>query len=705
MCRSQVEELARDAATEIQRCYRGHLGRRLAQALRDIRDQERQLGQEEAQVPLSEAEVQAAAAATIQAGFRAWRQRRRFEALRRAVIRIQSVWRGWRVRQHNPPELAALSGRLRLSRQRSLAHLGKEHRAALEELLRKAGGAGATAAAPADLSGLLDPLQALHASSRAAGALAEDLVDRGGLAALIRLLPLFRRTPEHIRMIQQVFCILDSVCSLDGGRLTGRLLEETELLPAMGGLLRLFRDNEVVFSGAALQFYHLCRDPRHARRLAEDPRTVSTLQDVAVLLRGKYNRAAAFVQLMGSRKEDAKVRAELSSTAQQGLIIGKQLDVLRAVMDRMGLPVPEQLQPWPELAPPPQKERGQGPVRPAPPPPPPPPPPVSAPAPAPLPVVVSAAPAPAAVLSFNGHVSERSASILERARRLHAGLMQPQAKASFERQHEEPMDVSEPPEQASAPTPIPALAKEQPPAQMHHPPVAPIVEQQRPVLSEPPAAAPPAGPAAPVTSMAAELALTVRSPRRSPIRQRRESVAQFIASLGFKVPGQSSPPRLDGIAPSQAAQAPPQPQQLGPGWQQQEPKRPSFEFPQLLPQQQQVTFASNLGHSIGVPVQQQPAALFTRQAVEAHFGPTTAAQPLQPMPMPYAQSQHQPMPSVQPQQPAGPLLAAQQQQPMTFAQPQQRPVYLPPSPKGIPAHLLVRHRVEPQAVPVIDLTG
>ncbi|KAL6765370.1 hypothetical protein V8C86DRAFT_2458344 [Haematococcus lacustris] len=316
------------AAAVIQRAFRAHL-----QQARYLR-QRQALAVITQAVPMFRARMlvlvarraaatQAAAATVMQSQWRARCAMRAKAVALHNIVRVQALWRGWKVRRNDGR--AKAEARRKLTAAAAVAArnpnktLGARVRDALEQLKSRKD--------PAQLS---QALQSMETGSSYSLACCELIVESRGVAGLLRLMRGLNRSKPHVDLLLRMLAVMSHICR--HAHLVPAVFASEDCIPTLSERLQFFRDQEDVFMAAMSVVVKLLGPPGHALAVAKMPSVVKTWEGIGQIVSRRIDMERKYIhRLEGQKGSDASAK----EATRKLLAAAKQLEAMQAIISQV----------------------------------------------------------------------------------------------------------------------------------------------------------------------------------------------------------------------------------------------------------------------------------------------------------------------------------------------------------------------------------
>ncbi|KAJ9507371.1 hypothetical protein QJQ45_006338 [Haematococcus lacustris] len=316
------------AAAVIQRAFRAHL-----QQARYLR-QHQALAVITQAVPMFRARMlvlvarraattQAAAATVMQSQWRARCAMRAKAVALHNIVRVQALWRGWKVRRNDGR--AKAEARRKLTAAAAVAArnpnktLGARVRDALEQLKSRKD--------PAQLS---QALQSMETGSSYSLACCELIVESRGVAGLLRLMRGLNRSKPHVELLLRMLAVMSHICR--HAHLVPAMFASEDCIPTLSERLQFFRDQEDVFMAAMSVVVKLLGPPGHALAVAKMPSVVKTWEGIGQIVSRRIDMERKYIhRLEGQKGSDASAK----EATRKLLAAAKQLEAMQAIISQV----------------------------------------------------------------------------------------------------------------------------------------------------------------------------------------------------------------------------------------------------------------------------------------------------------------------------------------------------------------------------------
>ncbi|KAG0624633.1 hypothetical protein M758_3G262500 [Ceratodon purpureus] len=224
--------------------------------------------------------TQRRAVVAIQSIFRGRKARRNFNLIIRCICRIQAHWRGhkWRSGQSRMKQHMQ---ELRLRMQSTAAsvddsqRLGNRLTEALAQLLSQK-----------TVSGILHICATIDMATEHSKHCCERLAEGGAVTKLLMLIQTVNRSPPHEQVLKHALSILANLARFPN--LAFLIAGEADSINIIVEQLLIFRNKEEVFSKAMKILLHVCRTPGCVDIIQKDLVVIRRLHNVAVLLERRF---------------------------------------------------------------------------------------------------------------------------------------------------------------------------------------------------------------------------------------------------------------------------------------------------------------------------------------------------------------------------------------------------------------------------------
>ncbi|GFH17876.1 calponin-homology (CH) domain-containing protein [Haematococcus lacustris] len=239
------------------------------------------------------------------------------------IVRVQALWRGWKVRRNDGR--AKAEARRKLTAAAAVAArnpnktLGARVRDALEQLKSRKD--------PAQLS---QALQSMETGSSYSLACCELIVESRGVAGLLRLMRGLNRSKPHVDLLLRMLAVMSHICR--HAHLVPAVFASEDCIPTLSERLQFFRDQEDVFMAAMSVVVKLLGPPGHALAVAKMPSVVKTWEGIGQIVSRRIDMERKYIhRLEGQKGSDASAK----EATRKLLAAAKQLEAMQAIISQV----------------------------------------------------------------------------------------------------------------------------------------------------------------------------------------------------------------------------------------------------------------------------------------------------------------------------------------------------------------------------------